>query len=323
MGQPITVSVGPLATADPDGIGLSQTAAAAQKLAINGTFSDADANNIAESQTPSGAGNLTLNGDLVDGDGIAQIGSPRPVYITSAGDDSGITFTITGTAWGPNGLYGVVETVTGADTSTVSTAASFATVSQIAVSGAAAAAITVGVNGVATLDTPRLVIITSAADETGVVFTVVGTDGSGQPQTEAVTGVDTGAASTLLNFKTVESVTTDGATTGAVQIGTSAVAHSRWVRFDDYAGDAQVALQATVVGTVNFTVQTTLQDPDDPVTPVEPVDVTWINSSDSNVVGASANQQSTFSVAPIFARVVLNSGSGSVSTVFRQSFTGL
>ena len=200
MGQPITVSVGPLATADPDGIGLSQTAAAAQKLAINGTFSDADANNIAESQTPSGAGNLTLNGDLVDGDGIAQIGSPRPVYITSAGDDSGITFTITGTAWGPNGLYGVVETVTGADTSTVSTAASFATVSQIAVSGAAAAAITVGVNGVATLDTPRLVIITSAADETGVVFTVVGTDGSGQPQTEAVTGVDTGAASTLLNF---------------------------------------------------------------------------------------------------------------------------
>ena len=65
MGQPITVSVGPLATADPDGIGLSQTAAAAQKLAINGTFSDADANNIAESQTPSGAGNLTFNGDLV------------------------------------------------------------------------------------------------------------------------------------------------------------------------------------------------------------------------------------------------------------------
>lgn len=323
MGQPITVNVGPLVTADADGIALSQTAAGAQKLAINGAFADEDANNIAESQTPGGAGNLTLDGDLVDADGIAQIGSPRPVYITSAGDDSGITFTITGMAWDANGIYGVVETVTGADTSTVSTTASFATVSQIAVSGAAAAAVTVGTNGVATLDEPRKVIITSADDDTGITFTVVGADGSGFSQTEVVTGANTGAASTILDFQTVESVTTSGATTAGVQVGTNGVSASRWVRFDDYAGNAPVAIQATVSGTVNYTIQTTLQDPDDAVSPVDPADVTWINSTDSNVVSATANQVSSFAIKPTFARVVLNSGSGSVSTVFNQVFTGV
>ena len=49
MGQPITVNVGPLATADADGIALSQTAAGAQKLAINGAFADEDANNMLRS----------------------------------------------------------------------------------------------------------------------------------------------------------------------------------------------------------------------------------------------------------------------------------
>ena len=68
----------------------------------------ADPDGIATSQTPGAAGDLTLNGALVS-DGVAtikQTGSDannRPysrhgqlVTITSAGDDSGRTFTITG-----------------------------------------------------------------------------------------------------------------------------------------------------------------------------------------------------------------------------------
>ena len=58
MGRPVVVTVGPLATADADGVGLSQTAAGAQNLVINGALAAGtfDTDSICASQTPGGAG---------------------------------------------------------------------------------------------------------------------------------------------------------------------------------------------------------------------------------------------------------------------------
>lgn len=93
------------------------------------------------------------------------------------------------------------------------------------------------------------------------------------------------------------------------------------VRFDDWApGD--VAFQVTVTGTVNYTVQTSMDDPDSPTNPVPLGSMTWIPATDTNVVGQTASKSSTFSAAPIFARVLLNSGNGSISATFRQNSNG-
>ena len=108
------------------------------------TLAAASANNIALSQSLGSAGNLTLNGSLVTG-GVATLDVPRRVLITSAGNDSGITFTITGT--GANGLS-LVETITGGNAVAVFTNHDFATVTKISGSGATASTITVGTNGV-------------------------------------------------------------------------------------------------------------------------------------------------------------------------------
>lgn len=331
MSQPITVTVGPLATADADGVSLSQTAAAAQQLVINGALAAGtfDADSIAQSQTPGGAGALTLNGALVSG-GVAYLPSPpapQRVYVTSAGDDSGVTFTVVGTIYTLNGPIAVSEVVTGADTSTVATSLLFSTVSSVTISGAAAAAVTVGHSGAATMDLARHIIITSADDDTGITFTVTGTDWSGNTISETITGANAGAASGVLDFKTVTSVTTSDATAAAVTVGTNGVGGSPWVRFDDYASVAQVAIQATVSGTVNYSVQTTMDDPNVVTNQTAPATyrwsrsgITWVDSSDSNVVGATATKVSTFSVAPVFARVLLNSGTGTVTTTFRQAY---
>ena len=53
-----------------------------------------DADSISQSQTPSGAGNLTINGAKASG-GVATFDSARQVTITSAGNDSARTFTVT------------------------------------------------------------------------------------------------------------------------------------------------------------------------------------------------------------------------------------
>lgn len=326
MGQPITVTVGPLVAADPDGLSTVQATAGAQRLVLNGALADEVATAVCASQSPGGAGNLTINGTWATG-GVAQLGSPRQIYVTSAGDDSATTATITGTSFtatgGPNA---VVETITLADTGVSGTTKEFATVTQIAISGASAAAITVGFGGVATMDKPRRIAIDSDGDDSTLTAVITGTNGSGLAISETLALANAGVATSVLDYKTVTSITVSGATATTLEVGSSAVAASRWVRFDDYAGMAEVAIQATINGTVNYTIQQTLQDPNDPTSPVADDQVSWVNHPTAALVGASANQIGFYGVSvfpvPVFARVLLNSGDGSVSTVFRQVYTG-
>lgn len=109
--------------------------------------------------------------------------------------------------------------------------------------------------------------------------------------------------------------------TVSVSDASGGVKYSSWVRFDDFA-PSYISLQCNVTGTVNYTIQTTLDDPNDAVNPVAPASVTWVDSSDSAVVGATATKQSNFLFAPTFVRVKLNSGTGTVSATFLQSSNG-
>jgi len=113
---------------------------------ISKTLATADDNGIAESQTPLGAGNLTLNGALVT-NGVAVFDTERQVAIIGNGNDSALTYTVYGTA---EGGAVISEAVTGGNASpyTVATNQSFLTVTRISVSGATAAAIIAGTDGV-------------------------------------------------------------------------------------------------------------------------------------------------------------------------------
>ena len=322
MGQPITVAAGPLAAASATNIAASQTGVAAKPVVLNGSTTDAAATAVAAAQAVAGAGNLTINGTFASA-GVAYLGSPNHVYITSTGNDSGITFTVTGTSWNANGIFAVVETVTGANTGIVATLSKFATVTQVAASGAAAGNVSVGKFTTATLDVARRVIVTSAGNDSNKTFAITGTDGSGQVISETFTGANAGVASTVLIYKTVTSIIPSAATASTITVGTNGVTTSRWVRFDDYAGNAQVFGQVTVSGTVNYTVQQTMQDPNDPISPVADEAVVWIDCADTGVVAATATKQFTYAVAPIWVRCVLNSstGTGSVSMTTRQIYT--
>lgn len=112
-----------------------------------------DANGIAEDQTLGAAGNFTLDGALVSG-GIATAAEAQIVTITSVGNDSGITFTITGTDADGSGFS---ETITGPNATTAKTTGFFKTVTQVAASAATAADVSVGwvaVDGAVTKSIP-------------------------------------------------------------------------------------------------------------------------------------------------------------------------
>lgn len=166
----------------------------------------------------------------------------------------------------------------------------------------------------------RQVLFTFAGADVGRTLTLYGTDWSGITQSETIAGASSGTSVSVLMYRTVTRVAVDAAFAGAVEVGTNGVGTSGWVYFDGWAMP-QIAIQCNGTGTVNYTVQQTLDDPLSPTNPVTPVNMTWINHPDSNLVGATGDVQGNYAYMPQWARIYLNSGTGSVVGTFIQSLS--
>jgi hypothetical protein len=70
-----------------------------------------------------------------------------------------------------------------------------------------------------TLDVPRNLIITSSGNDSGITFTVTGTDAYGVTTVETITGANAGIAAGKKAFKTITSITRSGAAAANVKIG--------------------------------------------------------------------------------------------------------
>jgi hypothetical protein len=172
--------------------------------------------------------------------------------------------------------------------------------------------------GVAVLVSPAQITLTFAADETGHSFVVTGTDQNGSPITETIAGTTASTVTSVLTYATVTGITISAAATGAITAGNAQAGASAWVNLDPWALPS-LAVQCTVSGTVNYTVQQTMDDPDSPTNPVSPPAVTWFGCPDTALVGATASAQTSYTFCPAWIRVILNSGSGSVTMTVSQS----
>ena len=85
-------------------------------------------------------------------------------------------------------------------------------------------------SGVATMDNPRRVLITTGADESSRTFTIYGTNWSGNTISETMTGPVTTTGQSVLDYKTVTRIAISGNAAAALTVGTSGVGGSQWVR---------------------------------------------------------------------------------------------
>lgn len=171
--------------------------------------------------------------------------------------------------------------------------------------------------GVATLDTPRRVLITNAADETGNTVVVTGTGRTGQTQSETVTLGGIGSTATVLDYKTVTSMVLGTTAGGNISVGTNGVASSEWVMMDPWAFGS-IGVTTGVTGTVNYDIEITGDDANDPTNPVALADMIWFDCADAGLVNETANASGVLTPIPRYARINLNSGSGSVRATFIQ-----
>lgn len=287
--RPVTVTAGALAAAAATAIALAQTSAGAGELAINGTLATAGWIGTAAIAgtvlTVSGTTQGAIMGGGVSFPSLSGLGVAAGTVILGPGP--GVSAAGGGTTW----------TVAPAQT---------------------VASRTLYTNAVAKIAVPAQVTVTSSSGtDTGLTITLTGTDWSGSAISETL-GVAAGAVATsVLTYASITQAVISGSTTGTVSIGIAQQGSSPWVRLDDFA-PGPTSLTMSVSGSVTYTVQQSNQDPNDPTNPATPASMTWVNSSDATVVGASTSVQSFFTNAPRWVRVITTAGSGSVSMTIAQ-----
>lgn len=283
------VIVGPLATANASNIALAQTPTGNTTVVLNGSTATATGNftgNIAGS---------TFNLQVINSGGPPSIGS-----FLSAGNLATSTKVIgIGTLNGNGtGTYIVQPAQTLGNT-------------------------TLYANAVATLDQPRQVQITAGSGNlSALTISLAGTDWSGMPISETIVGpAGNGTAASALSYATVTGLSLNGNATGNLTVGTNTVASSQWVRFDSWASPNISMASVVSAAGGNYTHQISMDNPDSTTTRtgVMLANMTWINSPIAALVGASTTQFGNYAFAPGWARVVLNSGNGTITTSFQQS----
>ena len=96
-----------------------------------------------------------------------------------------------------------------------------------------------------------------------------------------------------------------------------AAVYSRPVRMDSWA-NAQSVIQVKVTGTVTWTIQTSMDDPNSPTHPVAEGSMVWSDALDANLVDETSNKSGIFNLTPIFVRIKQIDGSGSVTATISQ-----
>ena len=209
-------------TTDNDNIGSSQSGTANTAMTLNGrSVTETDNDGLVDAETLGSAGDLTIDGVFSSRAGA----SSEPflnsfLTINSANNLSGVEFNIVGTDIDGNSIS---ETITGPTAgSTVVTTNIFKTISKIETDGSVNSvnvgtkAVFVDVNG------KRPSITSTGGDESSKTFTIVGTDMSGNAQTEVITGPASSATAIgSKTFKTITSITPSANTTGSVTLGFS------------------------------------------------------------------------------------------------------
>jgi hypothetical protein len=89
------------------------------------------------------------------------------------------------------------------------------------------------------------------------------------------------------------------------------------VRLDEWVG-SPIAVQLVVNGTATYTLQGSLDDPNSPTNPVAPSAMNWASGIVANTTAATGNVDGVFIYFAPWVRVLLTSGSGSVTMTVIQ-----
>ena len=171
------------------------------------------------------------------------------------------------------------------------------------------------VGNAATLDTQRRVLITSDGDDSGVTFTLIGGNDSGQPINEVISGVSAAAVGSTLDFLTVGTIHTSGSIASHVTIGTSGTGSTPWFLPNYNITPFEAQLNTAISGSVTYTCEYTMDNFALPANPTsKPTALTL------GTISAKTTADVAVLTSPVIGwRTTVTSGTGTVTTKFVQA----
>lgn len=99
---------------------------------------------------------------------------------------------------------------------------------------------------------------------------------------------------------------------------TNGTQESEWIQCDSWC-PGTVSIQVNVYGDVTYTVFSTLDDPNDPASPVPVNSVTWFPCGDANLVNTNWPAQTYYMAAPRYIKLVQSAGTGIAQMTVSQN----
>ena len=177
------------------------------------------------------------------------------------------------------------------------------------------------------LDQPRRVLFTDSGNNSSVSYVVTGTTWGNSPVTETVAGTNGGTAYTVTDFLTVTSIGITGGTAAPTNltVGTNTIAGTAWANCDGWGNVSGLNIQTKVTGTINYTIQCTMDDPNglaasnvsggpQAAGATTIPGVVW-DSTLPGVGPATAGTSVNMEYVPVYVRALINSWTGTTSTL--------
>ena len=209
--------------ADVDTIADAQSVATPFYMSLSGGAATAgDGDGICQSQSRSGAGAMIINGADSSENPVTRLSYvkytvPRTIAFYSGSNNSAITLTVKGL-----GVNGVVqsEEITGPNNSYTVSSNMWTQVTNVYASDTIASLLLGDPYGYVDHGSlMRQCSITSSGNDSGITFTVQGTDYQNKAQTETITGPNSTTVNGSTYFKVVSSVSASNTGTGSISIG--------------------------------------------------------------------------------------------------------
>ncbi len=185
--------------------------------------------------------------------------------------------------------------------------------------------ITITTTAGVSLDAARRVLITSGGNDTGINFTVIGTNQFGYPITDTFAGAN-GTSQSNLDFKTVTGITHTGSVASTLTAGTGNTGSSSWqiINWNSVPNNLSIAVELRS-GAATFTIEHTYDDPN--ILPM----TGGLNAAglgypfpwpDPTINGASGSAETSYQIPIIAWRLTTVSGTGTLVVRALQSGLG-
>lgn len=171
----------------------------------------------------------------------------------------------------------------------------------------------------------RQVTVSSTGNLSAIQFTVTGIGDNGYAKSVPIAGPNNNTVTTGNElFSIVTSVSTDAAVGTNVRVGTGTLGATQWFLSDHYIAVSHLSVNVIVTGTINYTFQTTYDDPTTNAayvvkTPIDGVTIPTIPTTTA-MVGATVSCMADYTIPTHYSRVYVNSSdaTGALAINFLQ-----